>query len=125
MNKLDEICKFKIGQLCTVKAHRELAQYLPQTPRSIIRGRPKPQVMQVLDRIVHECYGGVQVAYECRAHMVQSDTLAFGVQTLKLMEPELEPFDAADWKEMDIDEPPVLGAGLSSTDTPAEDTPQS
>jgi hypothetical protein len=99
---LDQVCKFKIGQLVTPKVQYALLNALKDNQRPLLfRQKPKCTVLVILDRIIQQCYGGVQVAYACRAHLLHEHALAFHLEQTKFMEPELMEFDPADWREVE------------------------
>lgn len=78
-NILDSLCKFKIGDNVTVK-----------TQALIASGHMRPQIMQILDRVVIECYGGMQINYSCRISGVPGDGEASTVKDpFTFTEPEL------------------------------------
>lgn len=56
---LDKICKFKIGDQVTLRSQLNIA-------RSRLSKISQPQFMQIMERTVLQCYGGVQVSYLCR-----------------------------------------------------------
>jgi hypothetical protein len=89
--KMSSLCKFSIGDLvgCIV-AQRLLASRKARSPDNL----PKMQPMQIIERTVRECPGGVQICYLVRAHMFpsmfsQSDTMAFGTELITVNEIEL------------------------------------
>jgi len=97
---LDQICKYKIGQLLTLEAD----EHFPTRQRF---------VMRVKERLVQECYGGVQVHYDCRIHTC-SPAILIGTRepvpgilmlshrddtTHRFTEHELVPFDEAKFAE--------------------------
>ena len=86
MSPIDHLCKFKIGDLVTLKAMNALID-----PAE--KGRlfdPKPQIMQVVERSLLECYGGLQVNYIVRVVMrdVQG-TMAVHRDLFQFTEPEV------------------------------------
>lgn len=79
---LDEMCKFKIGEFLTAKAQ------LVAVGKSTIHA---PQTIQVIERVVQQCYGGVQIHYDCRITVVSIGAGATtGAQLFRFTEPELE-----------------------------------
>jgi hypothetical protein len=85
MSDLDQFCKFKIGDVVSPKVQR---------PGFDARGRVfTPQLLQIVERYIVECYGGIQVNYRLRAHSAPTgwtnESYSFLVELIMLTEPEL------------------------------------
>ena len=97
MSKLDEFFKFKIG---------DVVRPIIQRPGYHADGRKvSPQFMQICERHLQECYGGIQAFYDCRVHTITTDngfldtTYAFHLPYIKLSEPELVAYDLPELSE--------------------------
>lgn len=74
MSKFDEFFKFKVEEILQVSA---------QNGRGLI-------LVQVVERMIQECPGGVQFHYTCRIH--HEDSL--GINYVKFNEIELKEYDS-------------------------------
>jgi hypothetical protein len=53
---------------------------------------PAIQPLQIIERWVTQCYGGIQVMYLCRPHFVSRyDAPGFATELVKILEVELAP----------------------------------
>lgn len=89
MSELDPFFKFKIGDSVRPRVHRP--------GYDIDRRKYAAQELVILERWLHECYGGIQANYLVRVH-VGSDgfgTTSYGFvkDPFTLTEPELVPFE--------------------------------
>lgn len=90
---LDANCKFKIGQKLALRAQVDA---LALSDDKKFTGHP--QIMWVVERWVHECYGGIQVSYQLR--VTDSDYGLMKVKTatvrdlMSFTEPELVEYPA-------------------------------
>jgi hypothetical protein len=80
---MDSICKFKVGDVVYPLIHRiftdKKGKHLKTTP------------LQVIERVVQQCYGGIQVAYVVRVHLPGewSTPCSFSTEFQRLLEIEL------------------------------------
>ena len=92
---MDKLCKFQVGAVCAMKIQNVVYRAVPKddkTGRSV-----QVQPMQIIERLVQQCYGGLQVAYLVRPHIIPGSffgkEMAFGIDMVKVMEIEIEAFN--------------------------------
>lgn len=80
--QIEGLFKFKIGDVVMTTTFSQMKQ----TSKHI-----KPQLLQVVERNIQECYGGVQIHYDVRAHVIGEfgSSAAFHQNLFRLTEPEL------------------------------------
>lgn len=90
---MDSLCKFSIGDLVVLKGSHEVAKRRNGSGKHIRSLSAQP--MTVVERMVQQCYGGIQIRYLLRTHHVASEyaslDVLFGTETVNLVEVELMP----------------------------------
>jgi hypothetical protein len=86
---MDSLCRFGIGQTLYTKVSVEIIERAIAGKKK--RRLAEPQPLQVIERWVSQCYGGVQVNYVVRPHIVDrwNDAVGFGTELQKMVEIEL------------------------------------
>jgi hypothetical protein len=90
---LDEVFRFKVGETVCMKAHLTVARTeRGGDPKRRREYMPDLQRLFVIERLLQQCSGGVQLAYICRVHMPGSfaRSMAFGTELSRMMEIELD-----------------------------------
>jgi hypothetical protein len=92
MNGFDHVFKYKIGDEVRMKVHRP--GYSPNGAQFT------PQPLVVVERLLQECSGGVQISYKVRAHIVTGREMFsndrsynFLQELVMVTEPELVPME--------------------------------
>ncbi len=86
MSKLDKFFKYKIGDIVATRAGVHQMEWAkPMNDRHI------PQALQILERLLQECHGGLQLHYVVRAHNLKLyDAGGLCLEGIRLTEPERE-----------------------------------
>ncbi len=81
--------RFKIGDIVQSRASGRL------------KNACIPQALEIVERLVQECYGGVQAHYKVRAHTADAKNGAIGFHPdlFLFTEPEVETFNFLEWTE--------------------------
>lgn len=84
---LDAMCQFKIGSTVYTKVSVALIAPGPKKKRHMT----DPQPLQVIERHITQCYGGVQVNYILRAHVTDrwQGAVGFSSELQRMVEIEL------------------------------------
>lgn len=84
---MNSLCKFSVGQMVVMAMHREWHQKEKGKPKAYV---PAIQPLQVVERIINQCHGGVQTFYLVRPHIVESfKGMAFATELARVTEIEL------------------------------------
>ena len=86
--KFEDAFRFEIGDVVMAKATKSM------------RGSLLPQPLQIVERVLQQCYGGFQGRYLVRAHAldIKSGGTAFHSELFSLTEPEVESYDSGDMR---------------------------
>jgi hypothetical protein len=85
---LDKACRFKSGDIVAMAAHVEVRRLMRGGKKR--RHIPALQPLQIIERGITQCYGGIQAFYICRAHIMETfGNMAFGTELLRVMEIEV------------------------------------
>lgn len=85
---LDALCRFKVGEFVHHRAHLEALRAEERCNGKLRRyERVGAHPLTIVERLVQQCYGGVQVHYDVRARDAKGNLAVY-----RLTEAELVPF---------------------------------